>query len=208
MITFRMKRQGSFQANWDGTRNVCGVDPSTRPVYSYTCELETSNNLDSQGFIVDNNEVVKHFTDRYATTYRVRPLSCELIAKEAVEYFQRLLESHGQEALKISVTVSAMSQAELTCSWEASKTKSRTKKVEEPLLAGYSDDKKAYPYSLTTIPVVINQAVVSLVYDKHKLDAIKLIRTLTNEGLYECKDYVDGIMDAHEDGSQPWRAGK
>lgn len=162
MMTFKLRRSGAFQANWDGTRNVCGVDPGTRPVYTYTCELETTNNLDSQGFIVDNNEVVKHFTERYAATYRVRPLSCELIAKEAVEYFQSLLESRGQEALKISVTVSAMSQAELTCSWEASKTKSRTKKVEEPLLAGYSDEKKAYPYSLTTIPSVVKQAIVSM----------------------------------------------
>lgn len=192
-MTFRMKRNGSFQANWISNLNVCGVDPSTRPVYTYSCELETTDNLDDQGFIVDNNEVVKHFTDRYAK-YETYPLSCELIAKEAVEYFQSLLKSHGQEALKINVTVSAMSQAELTCSWEANKT-SRKKKVEET-----SPEEKVYPYSLTTIPSVVNQAIFSMLKDGHKISAIKLVRSLTNAGLYESKTYVEKVVDNF----RPW----
>lgn len=114
---FKMKRSGSFQANWLSNENVCGVDPSKRPVYTFECEMETTNQLDEQGFIVDNNEVVRYFTDKYSGPEPVASKSCERIARAAVAHFLRMLDDHGQTPLRVAVSVSAMSQATLTCEW-------------------------------------------------------------------------------------------
>lgn len=122
MTKFKMRRSGSFQANWVSNENVCGVDPSMRPVYTFECEMETTNKLDAQGFIVDNNEVVRYFTDKYSRSAPVEAKSCERIARAAVSYFLRLLDEHGQTPLRVAVTVSAMTQAALTCEWTEDST--------------------------------------------------------------------------------------
>lgn len=128
-LKFSMKRSGSFRANWIDTHNVCGVNPTTRPVYNYNCELETTDKLDENGFIMDNLLVDKYFQANYASWLPVLPLSCELIAKRAVENLVRMLEDHDQNPIRVAVTVGGSTEAMLTCEWQQETKRKAGKKV-------------------------------------------------------------------------------
>lgn len=128
-LRFSMKRSGSFRANWIDTQNVCGVNPTTRPNYNYHCELETTDKLDDNGFIMDNLLVDKYFQSKYASYWPVMPLSCELIAKRAVENLVRMLEDHGQTPIRVAVTVGGSTEAMLTCEWQQETKRKAGKKI-------------------------------------------------------------------------------
>lgn len=115
-VKFRMKRSGTFQAYWTSTQNVCGTDPSLRPVYTFICEIETPTQLDVQGFILDNMLIAKYFTDTYAMK-PVEPASCEKIAMRAVNDIVGMIAEHGISPYRVAVTIGGSALAELTYEW-------------------------------------------------------------------------------------------
>lgn len=116
MAKFKMKRIGQFQANWESRRNVCGVDRSLRPLYSYECEMETTDRLDDQGFIMDNKHVSEYFINKYASA-KTAPLSCEMMAKLATLDILALLRRNGSEPKRVAVTIAGSAQAAMTYEW-------------------------------------------------------------------------------------------
>lgn len=115
-VKFKMKRTGTFQAYWTSTHNVCGTDPSLRPVYTFVCEIETPSQLDSQGFILDNMLIAQYFTQKYATK-AIEPLSCEMIAMRAVNDITNMIAERNIAPYRVAVTIGGSALAELTYEW-------------------------------------------------------------------------------------------
>jgi len=118
------------------------VDPTQRPTYTFTCELETEDRLDSQGFILDNQKVVEYFNSTYQTYVPIEPLSCERIAKRAVDKLVSMLRENNQVPLYVAVTIGGSAEAMLTCKWAESKAERKQRKqtrawieTQKPLVA-------------------------------------------------------------------------
>lgn len=108
-----IERGGYFIVHVDAeSRNKCGTPDNH--VLHYKVKIETtSDNLDHNGFIIDNNEIHDYFvwTYRYASAFE----SCEKIAMAACEEFR----SRVIGCKKVAVSISGNpANAWLTCSWE------------------------------------------------------------------------------------------
>lgn len=112
-----LTRKGSFtvgECHDDTTQ--CGMRGSRNLHYSVAI-TSTERQLDSQGFIIDNNEIQRYFDEQYRKVARF--LSCEEIACAACEGLKKLVGS--RRCRSIAVTIAPYgTPAGLTAEWSAS----------------------------------------------------------------------------------------
>jgi hypothetical protein len=100
-----LRRSGMFKCNWSDFGNRCGTDPQPIQEYRYQCEIETTDVLDEQGFIVDqldvNNTMQQLF---YPEPTHAR--SCERIAIAAVFSMLKLINERSvAKAYRVTIGV-------------------------------------------------------------------------------------------------------
>lgn len=118
--TLKIERSGYFVVNPDAQPHaVCGVP--TNHVLHYKVEIETTpKQLDSRGFIIDNNDIHNYFIERYKRTPVFR--SCEVIAMDACNYFASVVK--GCTRCKVSISGNP-GAAWLTCEMQDDETTAR-----------------------------------------------------------------------------------
>lgn len=95
-----LKRAGHFQCYWRSAEGLCGGHELS-PEYKYSCEIEAADVFDKNGFIYDQLKIDAYFQTKYSRTVGFpyhEPLSCELIAKNAVLDIMKSLVRHYQDA--------------------------------------------------------------------------------------------------------------
>lgn len=94
-----IERMGYFVVNpLAEQRDVCGLPDNNVLHYKVSIDA-TPAQLDSRGFIIDNNDIHKYFLG-----YKKTPIfrSCELIALDACNYFARKLK--GFVTIRVSIS--------------------------------------------------------------------------------------------------------
>lgn len=116
-----MRRVGQFEVLWsDDDTTQCG--PYGTRTLAYDVRIEaTEKCLDSQGFIIDNNEIDSYFKRRYREVRKFE--SCERIAMVACEELRKML--NGRPIRSIEVTIAGSKLARLTAKWVRPKSRSR-----------------------------------------------------------------------------------
>lgn len=112
-LAFHMQRKGRFIVNFETTLNQCGKE--RQRIYSYNCEIEVGDDLDSHGFIIDNHEIDAYFKRQYAEPQPAR--SCERIAAIAATDIAGMLQQRGREVRRVRVTIYGAPAAGLTAEW-------------------------------------------------------------------------------------------
>lgn len=115
-MILKMKREGTFHANFRETAVNCGRGGQT--IFQYRVEVECDEDvLDSRGFIMDNNDVQFYFD----STYRRKQdaVSCENIAMKACIELHRMIVKR-ESVRRLAVTINGSAAAGLTAEWDRS----------------------------------------------------------------------------------------
>ncbi len=96
---FVQHAKGDFWVHVNGDWH-CGPDPSNPKRLKYDVRIEYPNEaLDCHGFLIDNLEFTRYFDSITETSD-----SCELLAKNAADYFCQLCK-HRETKVNVDITI-------------------------------------------------------------------------------------------------------
>jgi hypothetical protein len=100
-----LKRSGTFKCHWSNFDNRCGTDRQPIQEYRYECEIETDDNLDEHGFVVDQLDVNRTMQElMFPGPYEA--VSCEKLTQIAVARMKILvMNHHAGEVYRVRVGV-------------------------------------------------------------------------------------------------------
>jgi len=123
-MKFILKRGGQFKCHWSNYDGRCGTDKNPIQTYNFLCQIETSDKLDKNGFIVDQLDVNETFQKLfYPNPHPAK--SCELIAMHALEAIRTLVYTHSPDIriYRVAVSISVptppgvIGEAAITAEW-------------------------------------------------------------------------------------------
>ena len=113
MLTFTMRRRGSFVTRFTSRRNQCGREGAN--IFKYECVIRTRNEwLDSRGFLIDNLDIQTYFEYAFVG---VPGISCEQMAQKACNHIVETLQYKNIKLASVEVTIVGGADAALTATW-------------------------------------------------------------------------------------------
>jgi hypothetical protein len=115
-MTMTLERTGQFAVTWtESNENQCGLHGTQILTYRVKITSDTSN-LNTQGFIVDNDKIQHYFDTRYKNVKEFG--SCEHLAMIACKDLRLLCTKDGAIVKAVDVEISGAPHSKLTCSWQ------------------------------------------------------------------------------------------